>query len=87
MVFTVLGCSSELKNEGKAEPNGKFLGLDDYDQDSTAHGAAFRVDAMTVRRPMKSRDWKPVEFYYKHCTEIGETAYFKKTSYECSGPY
>jgi len=59
--------------------------MDDYDENSTAPGAAYVTDAMHVRVPMKSHaDWKPFPFYYKECTEIGEKFYFSKTYYSCS---
>ena len=74
-----LGCASEPKT----------IGLEDYDfPESTAHGAAYRADAMHIRRPMPSHaDWKPLQFYYKTCTEIGEQTFYSKTSYECTGPW
>ena len=64
------------------------IGLEDYDENSTADGAAYITDSFNIRRAMPSRpDWKPMEFYFKHCTEIGEGTFYSKTSYECSGPY
>ena len=64
------------------------LGMDDYDENSSAAGAAYVVDAMSARRPMPSRpDWKPLEFYFKHCTSIDSKVHYSKTSYECTGPH
>ena len=78
MSFSILSCESKPKT----------IGLEDYGENSQAHGAAFRADAMTIRRPMPSHaDWKPLQFYFKHCTEIGEGSYYSKTSYECTGPW
>ncbi|MCB0390290.1 MAG: hypothetical protein KDD58_03315 [Bdellovibrionales bacterium] len=71
-----------------ASTENKTIGLEDYDSpDSTAHGAAYRADAINIRRPMQSRntDWKPYDFFYKHCTEIGEATFYSKTSYFCNG--
>jgi hypothetical protein len=66
----------------------KTSGLEDYDENNKAHGAAFLVDAMHIRRPMPDRgDWTPLQFYYKHCTELGQGSYYSKTSYTCSDPY
>ncbi len=63
----------------------KTIGFEDYDDNSKAHGAAYRADAMHTRRPMPSHsDWKPLPFYFKHCTEIGEASFYSKTSYICT---
>ena len=81
-LFELSACSSTSGN-GRGT-----IGREDYDfPESTAHGAAYRSDSMHVRRPMKSRntDWKPIHFYYKHCTEIGEGTFYSKTSYNCTG--
>jgi hypothetical protein len=65
----------------------KTIGLEEYDQNSQAHGAAYRVDAMHIRKPMPSHaDWKPLEFYFKKCTEMGEGSFYSKTSYVCTDP-
>lgn len=70
------------------QSNPKTIGLEDYDHDSTAHGAAYVTDAIHIRKPMKSRsDWKPWEFYYKHCSEIDDKYFMSKTAYECTRPY
>ncbi|MCH2535034.1 MAG: hypothetical protein MK008_11380 [Bdellovibrionales bacterium] len=77
-LFIIVGCQSSPKT----------IGLEDYDENSTAHGAAYVSDAIHIRKPMKSHsDWKPWEFYYKHCSLIEERYYMSKTSYECSRPY
>ncbi|MEZ4871741.1 MAG: hypothetical protein R2827_05725 [Bdellovibrionales bacterium] len=77
--ITTVGCAT-------AEP--KQFGMEDYDQDSQAHGAAFRVDALNTRTPMElsAPDWKPIPFYFKECTEIGPQYYYSKTAYECIYP-
>lgn len=62
--------------------------IPELDGGSTAPGAAFTADGMHFRKEMPlHKDWKPLEFYFKHCTEIGEKPYFSKTSYECTAPY
>lgn len=64
------------------------MGREDYDSKSGAHAAAYRVDAMHTRTLMERRpDWRPVEFYFKHCSRMSESSHFSKTEYECSGPY
>ena len=92
-IFAYVGCAStsyfsaQTPDDGRAVQTGTFI-LEDQDEDSTAHGAAYVVDAMSIRTPMPSRpNWKPMEFYYKHCAGVGPKAYYSKTSYECSGPY
>jgi hypothetical protein len=58
------------------------------DGGSTAPAAAYAADDFTFRKSMPDRrNWKPWEFYYKHCSEAGQKAYFSKTAYDCSGPY
>ncbi|MCB9026591.1 MAG: hypothetical protein H6625_09765 [Bdellovibrionaceae bacterium] len=80
ILLCVAGCSSS-GTQGT-------IGQEDYDENNTAIGAAYRVDAMHIRRPMPSHsDWKPMQFYFKHCSEIGEKVYYSKTSYECTGPW
>lgn len=59
--------------------------LPDYDQDSKASPHSYVADTMMVRRPMPiNKDWKPMNFYFRHCTEIGEKYYYSKTAYECA---
>lgn len=79
----LLSCSS-LGDSSSSDT----IGMDDFDQNNHAHGAAYVVDSMHVRRPMPGhKDWKPLEFYYKHCTELGDASYYSKTSYTCSDPF
>lgn len=62
---------------------------DDGDQGSQADGAAYAGDGMLFRKPMPDhRDWKPFEFYYKHCALSGEQDQYEFTQnvYECTGP-
>ncbi|MGE0528836.1 MAG: hypothetical protein AB7P49_17360 [Bdellovibrionales bacterium] len=62
--------------------------LPESDTASTAPGEAFTATGMHFRKPMPDRrEWKPWEFYYKHCASSGEGSYYSKTSYTCSGPY
>ena len=63
------------------------IGQEDYDENSTARGPAYVSDAIHVRKPMKSHaDWRPIPFYYKHCTDIGKKFYYSKTAYDCTKP-
>ena len=56
--------------------------------ESQAPGAAYTGEAMNYRKKMPSRpNWRPLEFYYKHCSQMGEGSYYSKTAYECTGPY
>ena len=58
------------------------------DENSQAAPEAYASDGMTFRKPMPDRsDWKPWEFYYKHCSVNGNESHYSKTSYDCSGPY
>lgn len=62
--------------------------LPSSDSNSTASGDAYTADSMHFSKPIPSRpDWKPMEFYYKHCSQVDARAYYSKTSYNCSGPY
>jgi hypothetical protein len=76
-VLLVLGCQTQSKETTMILP--------DRDDESTAHGSAYTADSMHFRKPMPSHpDWRPAEFYFKECTQIGEKVYYSKTSYECS---
>ena len=78
--LTLTACASGSKSTETT------MMLPDPDGASQAEGAAYAADSMHFRKPMPSRpDWKPMDFYYKHCNEIDEKAYYSKTSYECSG--
>jgi hypothetical protein len=68
--------------------NPRTIGTEDLDENSQADGGAFRVDAMQVRRPMPSHaDWKPQEFYYKHCSPSSDVPFYSKTAYSCTDLY
>lgn len=68
-----------------AEDEPKTIEFQDFDEGSQAHGAAYLGDAMYPRTPMPSHaDWKPMPFYYKHCTEVGPRFYYSKTAYDCT---
>ncbi|MGE0762010.1 MAG: hypothetical protein AB7N80_01905 [Bdellovibrionales bacterium] len=86
VIFSILvflcACSSSPTKPGETT-----MWLPDQDGASTAEGAAYTADSMHFRKPMPSRpNWKPMEFYFKHCNEIDEKPYYSKTAYECSGP-
>ncbi|MDC0980467.1 hypothetical protein OAQ84_01890 [Bdellovibrionales bacterium] len=84
-------CATQPRNPDGTYPQSQpTMPMRDYDEDSKARGAAYVTDAMHVRRPMPSHsDWKPLEFYYKHCTKSGDDKahYPKADTFECSGPY
>ncbi len=64
------------------------FGMQDYDQNSNANGYAYVVDAMSARTPMPSRpDWRPMEFYFKHCNVVDSKVHYSKTSYDCTDPF
>ncbi|MAE75085.1 MAG: hypothetical protein CL675_13410 [Bdellovibrionaceae bacterium] len=59
----------------------------EYDDNSNAVGAAYTGEASYPRKPMKSHaDWRPLLFYFKECTEVGQKFYYSKTAYDCLGP-
>ena len=53
---------------------------------STAHGAAYRTDAMVIDQPMPKRDPQSLRFYFKDCNPAGSGSHYSKTSYSCSMP-
>lgn len=58
------------------------------ESDTYNTGESTSADNITFRKSMpKHADSKPLDFYYKHCTEMGEASFYSKTSYECSAPY
>jgi hypothetical protein len=80
-------CSCAGRNpDGTYPQKQKTIPFQDYDENTNAHHGAYVIDAMHVRRPMPSHsEWKPIEFYYKHCTTIDSHAHYPKTNtWECS---
>ncbi len=72
-VFFILLCSG-CASSGPTD--GRIYGMEDAG------------DGFTFRKGMPDRrEFKPWEFYYKHCSEAGNGTYLSKTSYDCSGPY
>lgn len=59
---------------------------DDHSDGSTAHGAAYRTDAMVIEQPMPKRDPQSLRFYFKDCNPAGSGSHYSKTSYSCSAP-
>ena len=79
-VFVVIGCATD--------ESGSTGLMADTDGGSTADGAAYTGEAMHFRKEMSKRPSNtPLDFYYKHCTEMNEASFYSKTSYDCSGPY
>ncbi len=79
-VFAVVGCATD--------ESGSTGMLADTDGGNTADGAAYTGEAMHFRKEMPKRSSNtPLDFYYKHCTEMNEASFYSKTSYDCSGPY
>ena len=57
------------------------------DDASKASPDAYGSDGMAFRKDMPHRaDFKPWDFYYKHCAMNGDESYYSATSYDCSGP-
>ena len=79
LLLILVGCSSQEKHT---------IGMQDLDGGSQAHGAAFLTDAINIRTPMEvsAPDWRPLPFYFKECTEVGERYYYSKTAYDCTYP-
>ena len=75
----LVGCVS-------ADPNYETLVyLPPSDSNNRAPGAA--SSNMMFNKPIPSRpNWKPVDFYYKHCTAMSSRSYYSKTEYDCSRP-
>ena len=78
LVLTIiLGCASSEKTQG----------MEDYSEGSQASGHAYVTDAIMIRGPMPYRpEWKPIEFYYKRCEEVGQRHPWTATYYECTMP-
>lgn len=57
-------------------------------ENTRAPAAAYSMDPFTFRKDQVDRsNWKPWEFYYKHCSTNGNEAFYSKTSYDCAGPF
>ena len=77
VLFSLLaGCASGSNTAPHSVGDGQMMGMQDAG------------DGFTFRKAMPDRrDFKPWEFYYKHCSEAGPQVYYSKTSYDCTGPY
>lgn len=85
LLAIALSMSSCISSSSKS--NESTMMLPDPDGASQAEGAAYTADAMHFRKSMPSRpDWKPMDFYFKHCNGVDAKSYYSKTSYDCSGP-
>ncbi|MCB0421846.1 MAG: hypothetical protein KDD61_12675 [Bdellovibrionales bacterium] len=87
----VISCTSAQRNPDGTYPQSQAtIPFQDYDEGSQAHPASYVIDAMHVRRPMPSHsDWRPLEFYYKHCSRIDDEKpyYPRSVQFECTGPF
>jgi hypothetical protein len=83
IVFTLAltACSSSSKG------GGRYM-WSESDSNSLAPGAAFAAEGFTFRKEMPDRrEWKPWQFYYKHCSTNGSEGYYSKTSDDCNGSF
>jgi predicted small lipoprotein YifL len=82
-LLSLAGCGTSQPARG---PQSMYL--PQSDTYNTAPGAAYAGDAMTIQKPIPSRpEWKPLQFYYKHCTQVDSRVHYSKTSYDCMGPH
>lgn len=81
-----VGCTTARTVKPSAPRSEKTVfWIPDFDDQNSAPGAAFTADSMHFRKPMPIQpDWKPMEFYVKHCSQIDSRVHYSKTSYECS---
>ena len=88
-LFGGMGCSSSGGGGGRGVSSSSGTRyLPDLDAGNTARGEAYAAEGMHFRKPVPDRrEFKPWEFYYKHCALNGEESFYSKTSYDCSGPY
>ncbi len=77
-----------LVGSGCAIRETHFYMPDDYDQKSSAMGAAYAGSALSFRKPMPRRmPDHPHEFYYKNCSLTGHSSYYSKTDYMCNSVF
>lgn len=55
--------------------------------DSKAPGAAYAGYGMTYGKATPKRNRERFDFYFKHCSDIGDGNYYSKTGFECSAPF
>ncbi len=61
--------------------------VDDYEDGSRAHPAAYLVDRFGVHRELPVKKHGPaVPFYFKRCESAGERNFYSRTSYDCEYP-
>ncbi|NQZ02178.1 MAG: hypothetical protein HRT45_16085 [Bdellovibrionales bacterium] len=78
----LFGCASSPE---QGEQRAYLPPSDTYNR---APGSAYTADAMTIQKPVPTRpQWKPLQFYYKHCTQVDSRVHYSKTSYDCMGPH
>jgi hypothetical protein len=57
------------------------------DANANPNPDSYGSDGFALRKDMPHRDdFKPWQFYYKHCAMTGEESYYSATSYDCTGP-
>jgi hypothetical protein len=84
-VSTATACRSGSKYESSDRFGETQILLPERSYESNAEGAAYTADSMHPRIPIPSRpDWRPMEFYFKECSLIGDLPYYSKTAYQCS---
>lgn len=57
--------------------------VDEEEDPSNAHYAAYAADGLTFHTPAPERDPRPLFFYHKFCTLADEPGHFSPTSYGC----
>lgn len=78
-------CQSGSKPDSANRYGETSVLLPELSYESDAEGAAYTADSMHPRTPIPSRpDWRPMEFYFKECSLIGDLPYYSKTAYHCT---
>ncbi len=82
LLFMLALMSACASDNGRHTPT-----IDDYEDGSRAHPAAYLTDSFAVHREPASKGKGPkVPFYFKRCDAAGERYFYSRTSYDCEYP-
>lgn len=85
--LVVLACATNRDPGGRGQTAYRLGSEPAYNWNaSRAPAAAFGADSFTFRKSQPVGQTNDFLFYYKHCSENGESTYYSKTAYDCTGP-
>ena len=74
-----LGCATESDTRMGTEPENAYA-------NSNADPYSYGADGFTFNKKQKRRAANDFMFYFKHCAQNDDRAYYSRTSYWCTDP-